>query len=461
MPQLDHWSALGRENIAKLIRVWVEEGIDKPREHVDQKIKERDSALYKYCGGFLLSVTAGNWKHKLRNELEQKGISLEGEKVDIHTARSIYQNVFPTGKRMREKEVDYFTCLNSEETGPTRKLKAHDPLSDGCKLLGEVYIVRILEKLQRHKVPPELLLDTRKIRTALTRIQHSVWCPKDEPPPREILNPDENIDLLCQPVVSSNGSVVVSQVIFGGNIDASERAEAIWQDKSHMKNHMRLVTKSGQMKPQVNKHTFRQLLSAINEYINHQIQTKFPGATAGVLILEGSSSASSYMLKLLDEFPRIQPVFVPPNMSAQLQPLCNGFIEAFQSASSMERAHYDINITKSAPSNASKAEIWSHSKARWKRPVVEKHALNVRLRNVLESMRAETIRNSWVEVMMKLFPDYQIDNPTGFHNADDSNTDVNEDPWKKYLRAARDWSELYNPSESESRVFGSVSVHIL
>eukprot|EP01138_Halocafeteria_seosinensis_P007789 gb/GECG01007958.1/.p1 GENE.gb/GECG01007958.1/~~gb/GECG01007958.1/.p1 ORF type:complete len:440 (+),score=56.71 gb/GECG01007958.1/:1-1320(+) len=439
MPQLDHSSAIGREKNAKIIRIWAEEGLDKPFGQIDQKMKKRDAALHKYANGLMESQTAGGWRTRIKKELEKRKLSTKGQKIDIPTARSIYQSAF-AGKR---KRPGYTTHLDSERAGPSRKLTASDPLSENCELLAKVYITRILDCLQQHKIPPQLLLSTRKIQAALMRIPQGTWQPMGAPPPPKVSKTSPNVDLTYYPVVSAGGSIVVSQIVFAGDIDDSERKEAAWQDTPHMKNHVRVLTKSGEAKQSTNKHTFKQLLDAINDYIKNQIETDFPETAGGVLVLETPSTRGSYMLKLLEEYPLIKPVFVPPNMSAHLEPLCQGFIDLFQGQVHFECdcKYLDHCIEKKPP----EADHWKYiAECRRKEPV-EKYAIETGIPKVLEFIGSKKIRKGWIETMMRMFPD----NNNGFHRANGSHISVTNAALKPYLQQARSWSTFYNPTDSK------------
>eukprot|EP01138_Halocafeteria_seosinensis_P007515 gb/GECG01007681.1/.p1 GENE.gb/GECG01007681.1/~~gb/GECG01007681.1/.p1 ORF type:complete len:239 (+),score=23.70 gb/GECG01007681.1/:1-717(+) len=154
-----------------------------------------------------------------------------------------------------------WNLLNRDIGFGTRSVSKSEPLPFKHEEMGKVFVSKLLALIRKHKVPPELLL-----------------------------NLDEtSVQMVYTPVISSDGSILVSQLIVPGLSVGEEEGEAMWQEAEHLKSHRLLVNHSGGRKQWQNQRTFRSLIASIDTYVKSWILNWGVGITAAVLVLDRTS----------------------------------------------------------------------------------------------------------------------------------------------------------------------------
>ena len=387
---MEHTSENARKYNPIIIRTWIKYGIEKPAGYIQRVLDQNEQTVAEYSRGKLTRRLAGSWRSKIRQQLDELHLPHNAQEISLEVANTVYSKMFkfkncglaakfprellkPLALRVAEfretalkLNVDVFTGLCQEEAEIADKQSEKDivdtatyKLSQCCpntirnalvydlgylqrdvtkseplpyknKEMGEVFITKLLSSIKKHKIPPDLVLNMDETSIEFVFTGSKTF---ERPSVKDVklVGSNDKRAITYTPVITSDGSIIASQLILPGKVTGQEASEPIWQEKEHMKSHRLSLNHSGGRKQWQNQHTFRKLIEAINSYVESRIEHWHPETTAGILVLDcAGSHTSSAAIEILKEFPRIVPIFVPPRMTSVLQPLDRQFFAPFK-----------------------------------------------------------------------------------------------------------------------------------
>ena len=331
-----------------------------------------------------------------------------------------------------------------------REGSSSEPLPYKAKEMGEVFVAKLLSIIKEWKVPPELVLNLDETAAQILCVgKHTFELPtvKDV----RLVGSNDKRAVTYTPVVSANGSVILSQLIVPGKSKLDD-GEAMWQQLDgapHLRSHKLLVSSSGGRKQWQNKETFRHLVAAIDQYVKSWIDAwgKPRGAEVAILVLDcAGSHTSGPALEILEEFPRIIPVFVPPRMTSQLQPLDKSFFAPFKKVLRTAVAQFMLSCHDtlgSVPEEGkeqylkqvtSRKNLMQHFKYDW-------------LPKCLLALSPTRIMRGWIEVVSGVFPQLIY----GLY----SEVDLDSPFWQFHLQKANEWPGFNERAKLKDILYGS------
>eukprot|EP01138_Halocafeteria_seosinensis_P008799 gb/GECG01008993.1/.p1 GENE.gb/GECG01008993.1/~~gb/GECG01008993.1/.p1 ORF type:complete len:414 (+),score=34.23 gb/GECG01008993.1/:1-1242(+) len=389
MLKLDHKSPVGRHNNAIIIQTWIRQGVEKSGQQIQAVLEHMEFSVSTYCKGKL--KLACDWRRRMKEQLGARGLNEHAQDIDLAVAKSIYNDMFHYKNCGRKRKfpdaldkpvlerlvnyrrnalplnVDVFRTICMEEAARIDNAADHEgqaphvvgSILKGCshntfrtklidlgfknrtatkseglpfksKEMGEVYIARILSLIDKHNIPPALVLNLDETSIEFVFTGNKTY---EFPSVKQvhILGSNDKRAMTYTPVITSDGQVITSQVILPGISSNDEEPEMIWQEEDHMKFHTLLLHHSGGRKQWQNQHTFHKLLTEVNRYVENRIAKWDLPSTAAVLVLDcAGSHTSTAALEMLEQFPLIKAVFIPPKMTSVLQPLDKEFFAPFK-----------------------------------------------------------------------------------------------------------------------------------
>ena len=300
--RLSHSSSIDKSNNAIIVRRWIQHGLDKSAKYIQKALDDHDQTVGEYSQGKLTNKVASVWKKRIKEQLTILGKD-DSREVTLDEAKEIYAGMFNFHNAGRKKIftpgfVEEVRRRVEEHRGPGSSLlltfdgfqqlcgdvaddfdrKEHgQPWKDKfnrCnertflnmlrddlgyvlrgtskseslpfkhKEMSEIFVGKLLNLIKEHAVPPSLVLNFDETSVLLLCVGEKTY---ELPSVKDVrlVGSNDKRALTYTPVITAEGSVVMSQVILPGKAKTEETAEPMWRDAPHLGSHSLLVNHSG------------------------------------------------------------------------------------------------------------------------------------------------------------------------------------------------------------------------